>query len=36
MLGPILQRLTGPQSGADLVVIDVDHHGDLAGEYRVS
>lgn len=35
ILGPVLQRLTGPESGADLVVVDVDDQPELAGEYKV-
>ncbi|KAL7419780.1 hypothetical protein Q5752_005696 [Cryptotrichosporon argae] len=36
VLTPILKGLTGPESGYDLVTVDVDEHPELAAEYKVT
>lgn len=35
VLTPLLKSVTGPESGFDLVTIDVDQHPEVAGEYKV-
>ncbi|RSH94587.1 hypothetical protein EHS25_004391 [Saitozyma podzolica] len=36
VLTPLLKSVTGPESGFDLVTIDVDQHPEVAGEYKIS
>ena len=36
VLSPLLQRLTNPDSGYDLMTIDVDEHPTLAAELKVT
>ena len=36
VLTPLLKNATGPESGADLLTLDVDAHPELAAKYQVS
>lgn len=36
VLSPVLERLTSPDSGYDLLTIDVDQYPEVAGQYKIS
>lgn len=36
VLQPLLKSVTGPESGFDLLTIDVDKYPEVAGQYKVS
>ncbi|RSH77603.1 uncharacterized protein EHS24_003163 [Apiotrichum porosum] len=36
VLSPLLKGVTGPESNFDLMTVNVDEHGDLAGQFKVT